>query len=76
MRKLAAFTFLCSLAIIVGGRAYQLAYEPYLTESQVLCEYWAIWLSSLILVSISVALELTEQEQAEQNDESSSQSRS
>ena len=69
MRKLAAFTFLCSLAIIVGGRAYQLAYEPYLTESQVLCEYWAVWLSSLILVSISVALELTEQEQ---NDESSS----
>lgn len=68
-RKLAAFTFLCSLAIIVGGRAYQLAYEPYLTESQVLCEYWAVWLSSLILVSISVALELTEQEQ---NNESSS----
>lgn len=70
-RKLAAFTFLCSLAIIVGGRAYQLVYEPYLTESEALCKYWAVWLSSLILFSISVALELVEQEQekAEQNDE-------
>lgn len=70
-RKLAAFTFLCSLAIIVGGRTYQLVYEPYLTESEAFCKYWAVWLSSLILFSISVALELVEQEQekAEQNDE-------
>lgn len=53
--------FLCALLVIAGGRFYQAVHLSHLTEPEAFCRMWVVWLFSIILVAISVALEFSEQ---------------
>lgn len=55
------FTFITAMLIIFSSSVYQAFYLPHLTEAEAFCKLWFVWLFSIILISVSVALEFSEQ---------------